>query len=161
MKKLAILALALITFQANAQDKKEVRKERKEKMMQLEPQEMAELQTKKMTLHLDLTEAQQKRVMELNLEQAKQRKAAMQKHMEAKEKGEKPTKEQRLAFENKKLDAQIENKKKMKNILNDEQYKKWETMLKKRAHKRAEMKGKMRRGKRMEEKKMQKELSND
>ena len=49
MKKLAILALALITFQANAQDKKEVKKERKEKMMQLEPQEMAELQTNRST----------------------------------------------------------------------------------------------------------------
>jgi len=161
MKKLVILALALITFQANAQDKKEVSKERKEKMMQLEPQEMAELQTKKMTLHLDLTEAQQKKVMELNLEQAKQRKAAMKKRMEAREKGEKPTKEQRLLFENKKLDAQIENKKKMKNILNDEQYKKWETMLEKRAHKKVEIRENMRREKRMEEKKMQKELSND
>lgn len=161
MKKIVILALALITFQANAQDKKEVRKERKEKMIQLEPQETVELQTKKMTLHLDLTKAQQKKVMKLNLEQAKQRKAAMEKRMEAKEQAEKPTKEQRLAFENKKLDAQIENKKKLKNILNDEQYKKWGTMLEKRAHKRAEMKGKMRKGKRMEEKKMQKELSND
>ena len=157
MKKLAILALALITFQANAQDKKEVKKERKEKMMQLEPQEMAELQTKKMTLHLDLTEAQQKKVMALNLEQAKQRKAAMEKRKEAKEKGEKPTKEERLAFENKKLDAQIENKKQMKSILNDEQYKKWETMLEKRAR----SKNRMKRGKRMEEKKMHKELSKD
>ena len=157
MKKLAILALALITFQANAQDKKEVKKERKEKMMQLEPQEMAELQTKKMTLHLDLTEAQQKKVMTLNLEQAKQRKAAMEKRKVAKEKGEKPTKEERLAFENKKLDAQIENKKQMKSILNEEQYKKWETMLEKRAR----MKSRMKRGKRMEEKKMHKELSKD
>ena len=157
MKKLAILALALITFQANAQDKKEVKKERKEKMMQLEPQEIAELQTKKMTLHLDLTEAQQKKVMALNLEQAKQRKAVMEKRKEAKEKGKKPTKEERLAFENKKLDAQIENKKQMKSILNDEQYKKWETMLEKRAR----SKNRMKRGKRMEEKKMHKELSKD
>ncbi len=157
MKKLAILALALITFQANAQDKKEVKKERKEKMMQLEPLEMAELQTKKMTLHLDLTEAQQKKVMTLNLEQAKQRKAAMEKRKVAKEKGEKPTKEERLAFENKKLDAQIENKKQMKSILNEEQYKKWETILEKRGR----MKSRMKRGKRMEEKKMHKELSKD
>ena len=64
-----------------------------------------------------------------------------------------------IDFSNNKMS--FANKKKMKNILNDEQYKKWETMLEKRAHKRAEMKGKMRRGKRMEEKKMQKELSND
>ncbi len=161
MKKLAILALALITFQANAQDKKEVKKERKEKMMQLEPQEMAELQTKKMTLHLDLTEAQQKKVMALNLEQAKQRKAAKEKRKESKEKGKKPTKEERLAFENKKLDAQIENKKQMKSILNEEQYKKWETMKEKRAHQRGRLKSKMRHGKRMEEKKMESEMSKD
>ena len=45
----------------------------------------------------------------------------------------------------------------MKNILNDEQYKKWETMLEKRAR----SKNRMKRGKRMEEKKLHKELSKD
>ncbi|WP_397363572.1 hypothetical protein [Olleya sp. R77988] len=146
MKKLAILALALITFQANAQDKKENkkgdRKDRLEKRMNLEPQEMAELQTKKMTLHLDLTDAQQKKVMAINLENAKKRKDAMKKRLDSKNKEEKtkPTKEQKLKMINNRLDAQIATKKKMKNILNDEQYQKWEKSQAKRQHKRGKMK---------------------
>ena len=162
MKKLLVIALALIAFQANAQEQnKDSRKGREHKMMQLEPQEMAELQTKKMTLHLDLTEAQQSKIMALNLEQAKVRKAFMEQRKAAKEEGKTPTKEDRLKFENKKLDAQIAHKKKMKSILNEEQYKKWETMQEKRAHQRGRLKSKMRHGKRMEEKKMESEMSKD
>lgn len=157
MKKLVILALALITFQANAQDKKENKrgenKERLEKRMELEPQEMAELQTKKMTLHLDLTEAQQKKVMALNTENAKKRKESMVKRSEAKKNGErtKPTKEEKLKMMNTKLDAQIDSKRSMKDILTVEQYEKWQKTHAKRQHKG----GKMKKGgkKRMTEKK--------
>ena len=141
MKKLAILALALITFQANAQDnssekRQENKKERLEKRMKLEPQEMAELKTKKMTLHLDLTEAQQSKVMALNLENAKQRKEHLKKHADKKEDSEKakPTKEEKLKRMNAKLDAQIATKKQMKNILNVDQYEKWEKSEMKRNH---------------------------
>ncbi|MBL7561195.1 hypothetical protein JAO71_15455 [Olleya sp. YSTF-M6] len=140
MKKLAIIALALITFQANAQDKKEQRqdnrKEKMEKRMQLEPEEMAELQTKKMTLHLDLTDAQQKKVMALNLEHAKKRKEAMKSRLEAKDKEEKvkPTKEEKLKRANQRLDDQIATKREMKSILSAEQYEKWEKSQTKRKH---------------------------
>ena len=141
MKKLAIIALALITFQANAQENKddkrqEHKKERLEKRMQLEPQEMAELKTKKMTLHLDLTEAQQSKVMALNLEQAKTRKEHFKKHADKKEDSEKakPTKEEKLKRMNAKLDAQIATKKQMKDILNADQYEKWGKSEMKRNH---------------------------
>ena len=141
MKKLAIIALALITFQANAQEKKndkrqENKKERLEKRMQLEPQEMAELKTKKMTLHLDLTEAQQSKVMALNLEQAKTRKEQFKKRLDKKESSEKAktTKEEKLKMMNAKLDAQIATKKQMKDILSENQYEKWEKSEMKRNH---------------------------
>lgn len=141
MKKLAILALALITFQANAQDnssekRQENKKERMEKRMKLEPKEMAELKTKKMTLHLDLTEAQQTKVMALNLENAKQRKEHFKKHADKKDDSEKakPSKEEKLKRMNAKLDAQIATKKQMKDILNADQYEKWEKSELKRNH---------------------------
>ena len=147
MKRLVILALALITFQANAQDNKkekrqENKKERLEQRQNLDPQDMAQLQTKKMTLHLDLTEAQQQKVMALNLENAKKRKENFDKRLAEKDNKErvKPTKEEKLERMNAKLDAQIEAKKKMKTILTAEQYTKWEKSLSKREHGRKHMK---------------------
>ena len=147
MKRLVILALALITFQANAQDNKkekrqENKKERLEQRQNLDPQDMAQLQTKKMTLHLDLTEAQQQKVMALNLESAKKRKEKFDKRLAEKDNKErvKPTKEEKLARMNAKLDAQIAAKKKMKAILTAEQYTKWEKSLSKREHGRKHMK---------------------
>ncbi|PIB32745.1 hypothetical protein BFP78_00315 [Gaetbulibacter sp. 5U11] len=147
MKRLVILALALITFQANAQDNKkekrqENKKERLEQRQNLDPQDMAQLQTKKMTLHLDLTEAQQQKVMALNLENAKKRKENFDKRLAEKDNKErvKPTKEEKLERMNAKLDAQIAAKKKMKAILTAEQYTKWEKSLSKREHGRKHMK---------------------
>lgn len=147
MKRLVILALALITFQANAQDNKkekrqENKKERLEQRQNLDPQDMAQLQTKKMTLHLDLTEAQQQKVMALNLENAKKRKENFDKRLAEKDNKErvKPTKEEKLERMNAKLDAKIAAKKKMKAILTAEQYTKWEKSLSKREHGRKHMK---------------------
>jgi len=137
MKKIAVILLALITFQVNAQDKKG-------KRMQFEPQEMAQIQTKKMTLHLDLSEAQQKKIMALNLKNAEKRKAAIQNRLKAKESSEKakPTKAQKLKSINAKLDAKIETKKEMKAILNADQYKKWETSMEQKSKRKAGMKRK-------------------
>lgn len=140
MKKLLIIALALVTIQATAQDKKrEMRKTRMEKANAMTPEEMAQLQTKKMTLQLDLTETQQTQIQSLLLDEAKARKEKMADFKAKKEDGEmkKPTKEERIKMMNERLDHQIAMKKKMKAILNDEQYKKWDAMQeKKQFHKR-------------------------
>ena len=131
------IVLALITFQANAQKHK-----RGNDRPDFSPEEMAQLQTKKMTLHLDLTEAQQQKVMALNLENAKKRKESFDKRLAEKDNKErvKPTKEEKLERMNAKLDAQIAAKKKMKAILTAEQYTKWEKSLSKREHGRKHMK---------------------
>lgn len=131
MKKLIIIALALVSLQAIAQDQKKEKQskgERAEKMMNLPAEDIAALKTKKMTLHLDLNKSQQAKIMEINLENATKRKAMIAKRKAKKESGEaiKPTPEQRLKMENAKLDYKIAMKAKMKNILNDEQYAKWE-----------------------------------
>ncbi|UPS91902.1 MULTISPECIES: hypothetical protein [unclassified Bizionia] len=139
MKKIFLIALALVTFQLSAQDKKQMHKkgERAEKMQAYTPEEMAELQTKKLTLDLDLTKEQQKQVMTLNLEAAKERKAMMEKRQEfQKEKEAKSvSKDDKLKMKNDRLDKQIAMKAKMKEILNDEQYAKWEKLQKKRMEK--------------------------
>lgn len=139
MKKLAIIALALFALQATAQESKRgnQNKERGAKMMNLSAEETATLQTKKMTLHLDLNTSQQAKIQKLNLENATKRKAMMEARKAKKESGntEKPSKDERLAMINARLDHQIVVKAKMKDILNTEQYAKWEKALARKMYK--------------------------
>ena len=140
MKNLLMIALAVFTLQATAQEnKKEARKgemkERMEARQDMSAEDIAKLQTKKMTLHLDLTDAQQRDVEKLLLEEAKVRKAKMGEYKARKGEGEtkKPSNEERVKMMNEKLDHQIAMKKKMKAILNAEQFEKWEKTLAKRS----------------------------
>ena len=139
MKKLAIIALALFALQATAQESKRgnQNKERGAKMMNLSAEETATLQTKKMTLHLDLNTSQQAKIQKLNLENATKRKAMMEARKAKKESGntEKPSKDERLAMINARLDHQIVVKAKMKDILNTEHYAKWEKELARKMYK--------------------------
>ncbi len=102
----------------------------------LSPEQMATIKTKKMALSLDLNEKQQNEVQEIHLEQAILRKARME---ERKSRDEKPSTDERYAAINQKLDKQIEMKAKMKEILNKDQFAKWEEMQMTR-----EMKGRCR-----------------
>ena len=119
MKKL-ILAIALVaTTLTFAQD----RKARGEK---LTPEQQTELQVKRMTLELDLDEKQQKEIKTILLEQAKKREAKMAEMKAKREKGKKPSADEKFEMKNKMLDNQIENKAQMKKILKPEQFAKWE-----------------------------------
>ncbi|MFV0540459.1 MAG: hypothetical protein ACK5MZ_04390 [Aestuariibaculum sp.] len=128
MKKLLILAVALSGLQIFAQDENRERPDKREKMEQYTPEEMAGLHTKRMTLDLDLNKSQQDDVYKINLENAERRKAKMEafKVMRENDEKAKPSKEERLKMANERLDHQIEQKAKMRKILNDEQYAKWE-----------------------------------
>lgn len=92
------------------------------------PEEAATLQTKRMTLLLDLSEKQQAQVQKLFLENATQRRAIREANQAKKQTGQgnKPAKDERFAMQNKRLDHEIAMKAKMKNILNEEQFAKWE-----------------------------------
>ena len=139
MKNIVLIAIAFLTLNATAQEhKKDKKRARAEMMKDYTAEEQATLQTKKMTLALDLSEAQQKDIYALNLANAKERKAKM-KEREAK-KGEKPSKEERYKMQNEMLDKKIAMKKKMKQILNDEQFAKWEKMMQRRKSKIAKRK---------------------
>ena len=134
MKRLIIIALVLVTAQVTAQERNnrqnKERGERSERYQDYTPEEIATLQTKKMTLHLDLTKSQQKEIQKLNLENAKERKVKMDARKSQKEGDEfqKPSKEERLKMQNERLDNQIAMKNKMKNILNEDQFAKWEKL---------------------------------
>lgn len=92
----------------------------------------AELQSKKMTLALDLNEKQQKDIQKLLTDKntkAEQFKSQFKANREA---GKKPTADERFAMQNKRLDEKIAFKGEMKKILNTDQYSKWEKMKKHR-----------------------------
>lgn len=133
MKKIILIAIAFIGLQtvSHGQNKQGPNgKERGQKMMNLTAEEMATLQTKKMTLALDLSESQQDKIHKINLDNATKRKEMMAARKAKKESGdaEKPTKEERLEMVNAQLDHKIAMKAKMKDILDEEQYAKWEKM---------------------------------
>jgi len=136
MKKLVLVALALFALQVTAQDKKEdkkeLRKERMERFKNIKPEEMAKLQTKKMTLALDLTEAQEKKVEALNIKNAKIRKAEFKKRKTLGKSNKNISQVEKLRRANSKLDAKIATKRAMKKILTPEQYEKYSKTAKKR-----------------------------
>ena len=100
------------TDKTDRKERKEMKREKgKEFMKDLSPEQVAQLQTKKMTLALDLSENQQKRILALNTETAKVRKQKMEERKAKKEKKEKPTDEEKYAMMNARLDAKIAFKK--------------------------------------------------
>lgn len=138
MKKLIMILIAVATLQVSAQDQKSaMKKERISSKMDYSPEEMAQLQSKKLTLKLDLNSKQQKEVSALFLEQFQMRQSKKEAYLQAKAKEDNKSfsKEERFKMANARLDQQIELKKKMKNILSEEQYKKWGKMNERRSRK--------------------------
>ena len=132
MKKLIVLAIAICAVQiTTAQGPRNGNKA----MQNLSAEEMATLQTKKMTLALDLTASQQDDIYQINLENAKMRKVRMEERKAKRESGEnmKPSEKERVEMANKMLDHKIAMK--AKKILNAEKYNKWETSMAKRGDK--------------------------
>ena len=137
MKSLVVIVIAFSTLSVNAQERRQERKgndHKKEIMKDLTPEEVANLKTKKLRLKLDLTDMQQKKVESILLEQAVERQNKRKAHQNKKEK-DKPSKEEFLKMQNARLDSKIEMKQKMKDILTEEQYAKFEKM-KPRRHQR-------------------------
>lgn len=134
MKKLGIIAIALITLQATAQEQKSaISKQKIERISSdMSPEDIAQIQTKRMTLELDLDESQQKKVNALLLEEAKKRaekKQAFSKTNDNADAKAALTKDDRVKQMNERLDNQIAMKAKMKGILTPEQYTKWDNKM--------------------------------
>lgn len=132
MKKLVVIALALITLNGFAQQKGQKKMNREnssELRKEMTPNDIADLKSKKLTLRLDLTDKQQKEVHKLILEQSKANEILKQKHQaKVGDKKVKSSKAEFVNMKNEKLDQQIKMKRDMKAILTAEQFAKFEKM---------------------------------
>lgn len=128
MKKI-ILTLALVmAVSVNAQEKNPERKN------QMSMEQRNELHLKKMTLDLDLSPAQQKEIAQLMKEESSKR-ASKKAEMKANSENKKElTADEKFKIQNERLDNQIAHKAKMRKILNDQQFEKWEKNQKRRQH---------------------------
>lgn len=107
-------------------------KKRKDKRPKLSIEQHTNLAIKKMTLALDLTEKQQIQIKPLLQAQAEKRKAAKEKREEMRKNNTKPTADEMYKMQADRLDDQIAMKGKMKEILNKEQFEKFEKMARSR-----------------------------
>jgi len=131
MKKLSLFVIMLISISAFSQQKSHSKAE----MANMSAEETATLHTKKLTLLLDLDKAQQQEIKKLYQEKAEERKAMMAEHkkMSAEE-----LKENRFERKNARLDRELAHQEKMKQILNEEQFIKWQdsrSKMRKSSHK--------------------------
>ena len=131
MKKIFSVALiALLTLNTFGQEQ-----QRKNNSYDLTPDQIAELQTKKMVLHLDLSEKQQQQILEINKRNAIDRKQNMEEHRALREKGQKPSGDELVNRMNVRLDKKIAHQKEMKKILNEKQFEIWKNSRKHQTHK--------------------------
>lgn len=134
MKKILILMLALTSSVAFAQhggrghhrqggDKAELLKE-------LSVEQLAQLETKKLTLALDLNAAQQQEMLKVQTTIAQDKKAmlAEREARKAANETQKLTPDQRFEKMDAALDKKIAIKSEIKAILSDQQFEKWERM---------------------------------
>lgn len=127
MKKLVLVILVMAAISVTAQDHN--MKGKRGDMKDLSPEQVATLQTKKMTLALDLNESQQSKIKSILTEDAKTRKSKMEAYKANMKDGKKVmTADEKYAMQNERLDHQIARKKEMKSILTPEQFKKYEKM---------------------------------
>ncbi|GGD86877.1 hypothetical protein [Planktosalinus lacus] len=127
MKKLLIIALVLATTAGFSQDrerKQEMQQKMKQEKQDFTPQQRADLKTKRLALHLDLTAAQQEEIKKLHLEMANERA----------EKSAKFQKNSEQTGYYQKTNARLEMRKdyqdKMKTILTESQYNAWKENMK-------------------------------
>ena len=144
MKKLlSMVILSLFLVSSFAQEK-----QRKQRHSDLTPEQIAEVQTKEMTLQLELNEKQQKQILKINKKMAIERKQQMEEHRALREKSEKLTSEELIKRKSARLDKQIAHQKEMKKILNEKQFETWKESRNKKAGKMKKRMGKKKMGKR-------------
>ena len=126
MKKLWLATIMMVGISTIAQDNK--MNDHRGRMNDFTPEQLAALQTKKMTLALDLNDSQQSKLKTLLTEDANMRKKRMEAMKTKKESGKKMSTEEKYTHKNEKLDYEIARKKEMKALLTADQYAKWEKM---------------------------------
>lgn len=126
MKKLIMAIFVLAGISVMAQDNNS--KDQRNAMTDLSPDQIATLQTKRMTLALDLNDSQQSKMKSLLTENAKTRKTKMEEFKARKNENRQLTSNEKFALQNARLDYKISQKKEMKSLLTAAQFAKWEKM---------------------------------
>lgn len=120
MKKAMIIFMALATFAISAQNKNNDRMAHRQHLQDnLTPEQKADLHSKKMTLSLDLNEAQQAKIKQVFLNMLKDSPKRTEGRKEM-------TDTQKYEAKSAMLDRKIAMKKALKEILTEEQFAKWE-----------------------------------
>jgi Spy/CpxP family protein refolding chaperone len=135
----------------------QAQKKRNEKRPELSIEQQTNLAIKQMTLTLDLSEKQQNQITPIMTAQATSKKTAMEKRREMRKNKTKPTADEIYEMKSKFLDNQIAFKNSMKEILNEEQFQKFQKMAKRKMKKGKDMKQKamMKKRKRIKDEKGQ------
>lgn len=126
-KTLLLIAAILISSLTIAQQgprSEESGKRGKERMENLTPEQRADLKSKRLTLHLNLSDAQQKSAREIILEQEIKRDAFRKDKKANKELSE----EEKFQKMEDRLNTEIEMKRKWKEVLTEEQFERFEKM---------------------------------
>jgi protein CpxP len=133
MKKLASILILVFAFTVTVQAQQKGKQN--ERGPKLTVEQYADLAVKKMTLGLDLSEKQQNQIKPLINAQAATRKVAMESRKENRTTNKKPSADEIYAMRSAQLDNQIAFKNKLRNILNKEQFEKFEQMKNNRKEK--------------------------
>lgn len=126
MKNALIAALLLAGMIGYSQKSPEPGRQREK--VEMSAEQRNDLRLKRMTLKLDLDNSQQKEMAKIISGQEKNRSEARAKMKERRETKVKPTADELYAMQSKKLDREIEMRSKMKKLLNEKQFEKWESM---------------------------------
>lgn len=137
MKKLIVLALLIVGTTIVAQERN--KRPQRMGMEQFTPEQKSQLMLKKMTLELDLNDSQQKEMSAIISEKIAKKEAHRAEMKAMKEKGVRPTNDERFAKQIKMLDEQIATKKRMEKILNAKQFEKWTSLKEEHKENRQEM----------------------
>ncbi len=136
-----LFLLFAVTTQAQRDDNRKAR--RAALAQNVSPENLASLQAKKLTLALDLSDQQQNQLQEVLLQAATQKQNARANRNENRP----DSRQERLALAEARMDDMIATKRAIKEILNAEQYEKFEKMKIKRQRNKMEQAEKPRRGK--------------
>lgn len=124
-----LLLVTTLTAQRNQGPSDKHPRHQMEKMSDLSPEQRADLKTKRMTLDLNLTEAQQQKVMAINLEAANNK-------PKRPNKDHKPSATERYELASERLEQGIAMKAKLREVLNDAQFEKFEKNLERKRRQR-------------------------
>jgi hypothetical protein len=157
MKKIASILILVFAFTLTTQAQKRGKRMQKEQMTVAQQTTLA---VKKMTLALELSDAQQRKITPLISAQITDRRAQFEKMKKFKEEKKMPSAEERYKNQNSRLDKQIAFQTEMKSILNKEQYEKFQKMAKARKRGAREKMQKRRKMKWLKERKERQEDDN-